>query len=42
MARLYLVVHALNIDVGLALIAVVALGHAILSTGPHSRREWGR
>ena len=34
MARLYLVVQALDIDVGLALIPVVALGHAILSTVP--------
>ena len=34
MARLYLVLQALNIDAGLALIPVVALGHAILSTVP--------
>ena len=34
MARLYLVVQALDIEVGLALIPVVALGHAILSTVP--------
>ena len=34
MARLYLVVQALDIDVGIALISVVALGHAILSTVP--------
>ena len=34
MTRLYLVVQALDIDVGLALIPVVALGHAILSTVP--------
>ncbi len=34
MARLYLVAQALDIDVGLALIPVVALGHAILSTVP--------
>ena len=34
MARLYLVVQALDIDVGLALIPIVALGHAILSTVP--------
>ena len=34
MVRLYLVVQALSMDVGLALIPVVALGHAILSTVP--------
>ena len=34
MARLYLVVQALDIELGLALIPVVALGHAILSTVP--------
>ena len=34
MARLYLVVQALDMDVGIALISVVALGHAILSTVP--------
>ena len=34
MARLYLVMQALDIDAGLALIPVVALGHAILSTVP--------
>ena len=34
MVRLYLVVQALSIDVGIALIPVVALGHAILSTVP--------
>ena len=34
MARLYLVAQALDIEVGLALIPVVALGHAILSTVP--------
>lgn len=34
MARLYFVVQALGLDIGLALIPVVALGHAILSTVP--------
>ena len=34
MARLYLIVQALDIDVGIALVPVVALGHAILSTVP--------
>ena len=34
MARLYLVVQALGLDIGIALIPVVALGHAILSTVP--------
>ena len=34
MARLYLVFQALDIGVGLALIPVIALGHAVLSTVP--------
>lgn len=34
MARVYLVVRALGLEIGLALVAVVALGHAILSTVP--------
>jgi uncharacterized protein (TIRG00374 family) len=34
MARLYFVVQALGLDIGIALIPVVALGHAILSTVP--------
>ena len=34
MARLYLVLQALDISVGLALVPVVALGHAVLSTVP--------
>ena len=34
MARLYFVVQALGLEIGLALIPVVALGHAILSTVP--------
>ena len=33
-ARLYFVVEALGIEVGFALIPVVALGHAVLSTAP--------
>ena len=34
MCRLYLVVQALDLSIGLALVPVVALGHAILSTVP--------
>lgn len=34
MARLYLVVHALGLNIGIALVPIVALGHAILSTVP--------
>lgn len=34
MARLYFVVQALGLDIGLALVVVVALGHAILSAVP--------
>ena len=34
MARLYFVVQALGLEIGIALIPVVALGHAILSTVP--------
>jgi uncharacterized protein (TIRG00374 family) len=34
MARLYFVAQALGVDLGVALIPVVALGHAILSTVP--------
>ena len=34
MARVYFVVEALGLDVGLALVVVVALGHAILSAVP--------
>jgi len=34
MARLYLVVQALDLDIGLVLVPIVALGHAILSTVP--------
>lgn len=34
MARLYFVVQALDLNIGIALIPVVALGHAILSTVP--------
>ena len=34
MARIYFVIQALNLDVPLALVPVVALGHAILSTVP--------
>ena len=34
MARLYLVVQALDLSISLALVPVAALGHAILSTVP--------
>ncbi len=34
MARVYFVVEALGLDIGLALVVVVALGHAILSAVP--------